>query len=99
MKFEKGVSGNCSGRPRLSELSLADVLRRKVNSPRTKSAIASELIKIATKGESEAARLKALQTIFDQLEGRPAAKPPAKVKAGKLEVVYTHESDQTSRAA
>jgi hypothetical protein len=98
-QFQPGESGNKRGRPRLRDLSLGELLKRKIDSPRIKLAIANELIRIATKGKTETARLKAMQYIFEQLEGKPAPRPAKKSDGGKLEVIYTNESDPSATAA
>lgn len=91
--FQPGQSGNKRGRPRLNELSLTDVLRRKANSPRNKSKLADQLIALATRGKTEGVRLKAIGMLLDQLDGKPAPRPVAK-KDEKIEVIYG--SDQTA---
>ena len=97
--FKPGQSGNPTGRTRTRNLSLGELLRRKVESPKLKGLIAGAIIDLATKGESEATRLQALKMIFESLEGKPAPKAPEKAKAGKLEVVYTDESNDKTAAA
>jgi hypothetical protein len=69
-RFQLGQSGNTKGRPRLADLSLTDVLRRKANAPRNKSKLADQLIALATRGKTEGVRLKAIGMLLDQLDGR-----------------------------
>jgi len=87
MSFEKGLSGNPRGRPKLGDLPLGEVLKGKVSRPATKSKLAETLLNLATKGKSEATRLQALKMIFESIEGKPAPRPAAK-KDEKIEVIF-----------
>jgi Family of unknown function (DUF5681) len=98
MQFRPGQSGNKRGRPRTSDLPLGELLRKLVNNPRTKSALAKRLIKIANSTESDAQSLKAIALIFDQIEGKPAAKAPTKGD-GKVQVIFGDESNDKTTAA
>ena len=81
--FEKGKSGNPSGRPKGSrnlkailtemlelgsEMTLSDGRKITVN----KEQIAIELLRLATSPDvNDAVKLRAIETIFDRIEGKP----------------------------
>jgi hypothetical protein len=63
-RFQKGVSGNPSGKTKSALLT--DAVRRKLQNTSDLDKIASSLISKAKKGDLEAVKI-----IFDRLEGKP----------------------------
>ena len=72
MPFKQGKSGNPKGRPKKGE-TLTDLLREKIESPKTprekksrKEKIIEKLITLAEAGD-----LSALKYLFDRIDGKP----------------------------
>ncbi len=76
--FQKGQSGNPSGRPKRSA-EIRALARR-----HTASALEA-LIEIATRGSSENARVAAANALLDRGWGKPASTPPEMIVPERLE--------------
>jgi ribosomal protein L17 len=72
MPYKKGQSGNPRGRPKKGE-TMTDLLREKVEIPKTAAAKLTRKEKIIEKliTLAEAGDLSALKYLFDRLDGRP----------------------------
>ena len=85
--FKKGQSGNPKGRPK-GRRNVKTVLREKLEQMSENgeyaNPLAEQLIKIAFKGEKDADRLKAVNTIIDKIEGGEQEQPQQQVDISKL---------------
>ena len=85
--FKKGHSGNPKGRPK-GRRNVKTVLREKLaeqsESGDYASPLAAQLIKIAFKGERDADRLKAVNTIIEKIEGGEQEKENTQIDLSKL---------------
>jgi len=86
-QFKKGQSGNPNGRPkgkRNVKTVLRELLESQSSTKEYANPLAEQLIKIAFKGERDADRLKAVNTIIEKIEGGEQEKENPQIDLSKL---------------
>jgi hypothetical protein len=81
MPFKKGISGNPGGRPKKTETLLEIEALARQYAPQALDV----LLKIATEGKSDSARVAAATAILDRAFGRPAQTLRAQIEKPKVQ--------------